>query len=328
MRKLMVMGLLALASPADPSFAEDRSDWLTGVALADGAFNSKGSRLNFDYTYPTAKQMDYFVAKGFHTFRIPLIARRILSENESVRETVDWRIIAGLIQHAALSDSSVIIDLHQFGSMPSGLVGQDPVSTDGFVAFWRIVAERLKTKPNVIFGLMNEPNKQSASEWLPAANAAIQAIRQAGAKQLILVPGSYWDGAGNWTRTDNATVMLAVEDPERNFAYEVHQYLDGNSSGTSKDVVSGSGATRLAAFTAWARAHHVRGFLGEFGFAATPAAMKEGADLLAHMKTNRDVWLGWTYWAAGAWWGTYMFSVEPNKDGSDKPQMAVLEAGR
>ena len=324
-RQLVLAGLMALAAATGPTRAETLPGWLTGVALADGAFNSKGTRLNFDYTYPTAKQVDYFVAKGFRTFRVPLIVRRVLPENESGRESVDWRIIMALVQHAALSNSQVIIDLHQFGGMPAGLVGRDGVATEQFVSFWHIIAERLKAQPNVIFGLMNEPNKQSASEWLSAANAAILAIRHAGAKQLILVPGSYWDGAGNWTHTDNATVMLGVEDPERNFAYEVHQYLDADSSGTSKDVVPGSGATRLAAFTSWARAHRARGFLGEFGFAATPEAMKEGADLLAHMKTNRDVWLGWTYWAAGAWWGTYMFSVEPNKDGTDKPQMAVLE---
>ena len=54
---------------------------------------------------------------------------------------------------------------------------------------------------------MNEPHDQSASAWLGSANAAIAAIRNAGAMQEILVPGSYWDGAGSWTTTDNATVI-------------------------------------------------------------------------------------------------------------------------
>ncbi|HIB99683.1 TPA: glycoside hydrolase family 5 protein, partial [Candidatus Poribacteria bacterium] len=39
---------------------------------------------------------------------------------------------------------------------------------------------------------------------------------------------------------------------------------------------------------------------------------------------NTDVWLGWTYWAAGPWWGDYMFSIEP-KIGEDRPQMVILE---
>ena len=61
---------------------------------------------------------------------------------------------------------------------------------------------------------MNEPHEQSASAWLGSANAAIAAIRNAGAMQEILVPGSYWDGAWSWTTTDNATVIgTGVQEP-------------------------------------------------------------------------------------------------------------------
>jgi endoglucanase len=41
------------------------------------------------------------------------------------------------------------------------------------------------------------------------------------------------------------------------------------------------------------------------------------------MADNRDVWRGWTYWAAGPWWGEYMFSVELSKTG-DRAQMDIL----
>jgi hypothetical protein len=38
------------------------------------------------------------------------------------------------------------------------------------------------------------------------------------------------------------------------------------------------------------------------------------------------VWNGWTWWAAGPWWGNYIFSVEPNADGSDANRiMATLQ---
>jgi endoglucanase len=119
-------------------------------------------------------------------------------------------------------------------------------------------------------------------------------------------------------------VMLDVVDPLSNFAYEVHQYLDDNSSGTSPDVVEWAGSARLAGFTDWARQHGVRGILGEFGWADTPEAQVEGEALMRHMSENRDVWIGGTYWAAGPWWGDYMFSVAPNEDG-DRPQMEVLK---
>jgi endoglucanase len=41
------------------------------------------------------------------------------------------------------------------------------------------------------------------------------------------------------------------------------------------------------------------------------------------MAQNRDVWIGGAYWAAGQWWGDYMFSIEP-KDNRDRPQLEVL----
>jgi len=46
-------------------------------------------------------------------------------------------------------------------------------------------------------------------------------------------------------------------------------------------------------------------------------------DMLQAMERDRDVWLGFTWWSAGPWWGDYMFSIEP-KDGQDKPQMTWL----
>lgn len=34
-------------------------------------------------------------------------------------------------------------------------------------------------------------------------------------------------------------------------------------------------------------------------------------------QANKDVWNGWTWWAAGPWWGNYIFLLEPNSDGTD-----------
>lgn len=298
--------------------------WLTGVNLSGGELNWPQNRLGWNYVYPSATEIKYYSSKGFKLFRIPLLTGRILSGSMSTEGGgADWKALTTLIAQAAALNAWVIVDMHQFGTMPSGLVGHDAAATADFVVAWSEIAKRLKGTPNVIFGLMNEPNKQTAAEWLSGANAAIAAIRKAGAMQLILVPGSYWDGAWTWTSSDNGTVMAAIKDPSNNYAVEVHQYLDRYSTGTVPDVVKGNGKTSLAAFTAWARAHHVKGFLGEFGFAASADALAEGQDILAYLAANKDVWRGWTYWAGGPWWGNYMFSVEP-ANGVDKPQMSLL----
>ena len=322
------LALLALtqAGFAASSPRADSPGTLPGVNLPSGSFGSDGNQLEQDYTYPTKATIDYYTDKGFKIFRISFLAKRVLKPASPGRfvTTADMKILKELIGYAETKGAAVILDMHDYGLSVSGkLIGRDPGSTEEFAAAWKTIAGEIAQKPNVVFGLMNEPNRQTASEWLTGANAAIAAIRQAGAKQLALVPGSYWDSGHTWTSTDNAKVMLGFRDPAKNFAFEAHQYLDSDNSGSHASVVPGSGSTRLAAFTEWARKNGVRGFLGEFGWAANDAAQKEGRDLLCFIKANQDVWLGWTYWAGGPWWGDYMFSIEP-RDGTDRPQMDVL----
>ncbi|WP_330084547.1 glycoside hydrolase family 5 protein [Methylocystis iwaonis] len=307
-----------------PNVALCSDAWKTGVNLSGAELNPGRNRPNIDYVLPTTQQIDYFAARGLLTFRIPVLSSRLFVSDKSI-VTEDWRALVSLIDYAARKGADVIVDLHQYGAIDSRLIGRDASATQEFAAVWGEIAARLRGRTNVVFGLMNEPHEQSAAEWLTGGNAAIAAIRKSGARQLILVPGSYWSGAHSWTNTDNGAVMTGVVDPGDNFAYELHQYLDADSSGTSPQASLGAGKARLKEFTEWARARHAKAFLGEFGFAATPEALAEGRAMLDFMAQNRDVWIGWAYWAAGAWWGDYMFSVEP-KDGHDRPQMSILSA--
>ncbi len=323
---VLALALLAGVGAAGARDATQPPPWLPGVNLDAGSFGPSGTRLGTDYTYPTTEEIDYFTEKGFKVFRIPFLAKRVLRSDADghPKPTVDFSILTKLIDHAASKDAMVILDMHDYGRTATGkLIGRDPGSVEEFAESWETIAALLAGRQTLMFGLMNEPNEQTAAEWLEGANAAVAAIRRAGARQLVLVPGSHWDTARTWTTTDNKKVMLGFQDPADNFAFEVHQYLDGNSSGTHAQVVTGSGSKRLTAFTEWARKHGVRGFLGEFGWADNAAAHKEGRALLCAMASNRDVWLGWTYWAAGPWWGDYMFSIEP-ANGEDRPQLKVL----
>jgi endoglucanase len=171
------------------------------------------------------------------------------------------------VSYATSHGLKIIIEPHNFGMGFGALIGSAQTPNSAFADFWGKVAEHFKSNPNVIFGLCNEPNQQSAAQWLESANAAIAAIRNAGALQEILVPGSYWTGAWSWTTTDNDTVIgTGIKDPANNFAFEVHQYLDADSSGTQPGAVSATiGVERLTAITEWAQATGSRLFLGEVG---------------------------------------------------------------
>jgi endoglucanase len=107
-------------------------------------------------------------------------------------------------------------------------------------------------------------------------------------------------------------------------AFEVHQYFDRDYSGTSPTCQSDTiGIEKLKPFTQWLRENKHRGFLGEFGAADNPVCLAALDNTLEHVAANSDVWIGWTYWAAGAWWGDYMFSVHPSPKG-EKGQMKIL----
>jgi hypothetical protein len=174
---------------------------------------------------------------------------------------------------------------------------------------------------------MNEPNSMPTDQWVAAANAAIAGIRAAGATNLIHVPGNQWTGAHAWTAnyygTPNSVAMLNIVDPASNHVFEVHQYLDSDSSGTSTNIVNANiGVTRLSAFTSWLRANNKRGFLGEFAVAnstigggATQIGDEALTNMLSYIAANSDVWEGWAWWAAGPWWGSYMFTLEPTNLG-------------
>jgi len=48
------------------------------------------------------------------------------------------------------------------------------------------------------------------------------------------------------------------------------------------------------------------------------------------MENNSSVWMGWTYWAAGPWWGSGFPSIEPQGNNDSYTMMALgkhLEPG-
>ena len=66
--------------------------------------------------------------------------------------------------------------------------------------------------------------------------------------------------------------------------------------------------------------------MGEFGAADNTTCLNALDNMLQNIGDNSDVWVGWTYWAAGRWWGDYMFSVHPSNDHTtDKPQLPTLK---
>jgi endoglucanase len=308
----------------------------TGVNLAGGEFwmpgkPKEGVRPNYgvNYSYPTEAEIDYFSSKGMNIFRYQFLWETLQPALRTPFDKTDLERLKTSVKFATSRKLVVLLDPHNYARYyGTNVVGGPKVGTGDFAEFWERLALEFKNDPYVWFGLVNEPHDMPTEQWFEAANACIVAIRQTGARNLILVPGNSWSGAHSWTsggERSNAKHVLGVKDPLDYWAIEVHQYLDADSSGTHRAVVSPTiGSERLAKFVAWCREHKKRAVLGEFGAPVVPNGQEALDDLLSSMERDRDVWLGWTWWAAGSRWGNYMFTIQP-RDGADRPQMVWLQ---
>ncbi|AVQ05311.1 TPA: glycoside hydrolase family 5 protein [Xanthomonas vasicola pv. zeae] len=323
----IVFGSVSLAH------AETRALTYAGVNLSGAEFASskRPGVLNKDYMYAAASDYTYFAGVGMNTIRLPILWERLQPTARGDLDPTQLALLQQAVARAKAAGMYLIIDIHNYAKYYGYKIGSPEVPVAAFTDLWRRLALEFNSDNAVMFGLMNEPNNISASEWAGAAQAAIDAIRRTGANNLILVPGTLWTGAHSWYSStndgySNATALTSIYDPLDRYAFEVHQYLDADSSGTSSTCVSSTiGAERLRNFTQWLRTNRKRGFLAEFGSVNNAVCNQALKGMLAHMESNADVWLGWTCWGAGSWWNlSYAYNVHPNKDGTDKPQMAIL----
>lgn len=308
---------------------------LRGVSLAGAEFGD-GGKFGTSYMYPDAKYVHgydsprYFRDRGMNVFRLPFRWERLQPDLGRGFAADELERLQTTVSDLEALGATVVLDVHNYARYARKVVGSSDLPSSALADLWRRLAELYENDDRVVFGLMNEPNDMPSEQWLDAANAAIAAIRATGAKNLILVPGNRWTGAHSWRAGDagaNAIVMLGVRDPGNHFVFEVHQYLDSDSSGSSEVCVSETiGVERMLAFTTWAREHGFKAFVGEFNGGDNPVCETAVRSMLEHIENASDVYIGWTWWAAGPWWGDSPRVLEPFRDGSDKPQMKWLDS--
>ncbi|WP_437728133.1 glycoside hydrolase family 5 protein [Sorangium sp. So ce861] len=315
---------------------------LRGISLAGAEFGvdafGKGNLpgtpgVHYNYPDPAFSKgytsADYFIAKGMNTFRVPFRWERLQPARNQPLNAAELNRLTTTVNNLTAKGAYVVLDVHNYARYGTGVVGAEIPIAD-FAEFWGRVAVEFKGNAKVVFALMNEPHDMPTETWIEAANAAIVSIRAAGATNLILVPGNGWSGAHSFNATfygtSNAEALLKITDPKGYVAFEVHQHLDEDSSGKSPTCVSETvGVERLQVFTEWLRKHRKKGFLGEFSGGPSAVCLKAIANVVVYLEQNKDVYVGWTYWAAGPSWKSYFTSLEP-RDGADTPQMISLQA--
>jgi len=305
--------------------------------------------VDHDYTWPRADSILHFAAKGMGVVRIPFLWERLQPKLNGAFNRAYLAALDKAVSEVTSANMSAVIDPHNYArfcfgnkaanSNPSGgckVIGQGvPVSAFA-EGLWKPLAAHFAKCELCIFAIMNEPNTMPTELWAATASAAIQAIRAGGAtQQLVLVPGNGWTGASHWLETwpdtpaakiSNAEAFANFTDPSNNWAFEMHQYLDKDSSGRGTVCASPTwGVEALTNVTSWLEQKGFRAWIGEFGAANNPVCQKAVTNMLDFMEQHSAAWIGWAWWAAGPWWGTANpMSLEPNADGSDKPQFAWL----
>lgn len=302
---------------------------LRGVNMGGAEFGSSklpGVRFK-DYTYPSRADLRHFAELGANTIRLPFRWERVQPVPKGPFEASELDEIAKVVGIARELNLCVILDAHNFGTHGKARLGTAALPISALVDFWLRMRAAFPDPTHTALGLMNEPARAARADWARAAQETLSALRGAGSHHLVLVSGAGWSGAHDWLQRhdglSNAQAFAALNDPLRRSLIEVHQYADADASGTRSECMAPARMRAILERVAgWAEANQQRLFLGEFGVAPTPACL---ATLKAMLESVRDApWAGWTYWAAGAWWGPgYVFGVHPIA-GQPRPQTALL----
>ena len=295
------------------------------------------------YLWVSHEDIDYVASKG-------VAFVRLLFSWEILQPDLNGDLAAGYessmrdrVTYAAGKGLNVMIEPHggestRFARYKGQPVGSAAVPNSAFADMWGRLAALYQANSEVLFGLMNEPNAMSTLQWFGAAQAAIDAIRAAGASNMIMVPGNGFSQPSPWNdswydtaavKVSNAAGWSTLQDPLNNIAVSVHTYFDADGGGGADDIADPDIIQqRLQPVVDWARAGGRKVHLGEFGAnAATPGAEAAVAHAVAYMDANTDVMIGWAWWAYGppSWWGGYHFTLCPTADYTvDDPKMAWL----
>jgi len=295
-----------------------------------GVFGQKGQglpgRFGVDYAFINKSTVDIFVdQEKVNLFRVTFLMERMTPLATGLggpfNETYFGFYKDAVDYITRTKGAYAIIDPHNYMRYndPSGqpftgsVIGNtsDPTAatTADFATFWGKLAARFLSNEKVIFGLNNEPHDMPTSLVLLNNQAAINAIRAVGARQLIIAPGNGFTGGHSWNQTTGANgdapsseFLGKIRDPLHNTAIDMHEYLDIDFSG-GHNVCAQPGPSNLDGFTNFLKQNNLKAILSEFGAGDNPNCFQFVDDLLNYVAAH-DEYIGWTAWAAGPIWGT------------------------
>ncbi|KZS87205.1 cellulase-domain-containing protein [Sistotremastrum niveocremeum HHB9708] len=300
--------------------------FLQGVNLAGFDF---GANTDGSYTVPKGlspppiSQCQHFASEGVNLFRIPFAWQLAQSSLGATISSAFWTEYDAVVNACLQTGAYVIVDVHNYARWNGQLIGESGGPTNAqFANLWSQIAAHYANQPKIFFGIMNEPHHLvSVTDWAGSVQAAVTAIRSAGAtSQFILIPGSSWSSA-QALPTEAGPALLKVKDADGSVGkliFDVHKYLDSDNSGTHADCVTDN-VSVFQTLVAWLKQNNRQALLSETGGGNTASCETDLLSQLTYIKSAYPTIIGYTIWAAGAFAPSYVLSVTPNSDGSDQP---------
>ena len=326
-----------------------------GVAFRGVAISGAEAGSDVSYAFQgmpdLQTDMSYYVEKGMNTIRFPIkwsyITDSISDDSPSPSGQQYLDAIRNSIEEMLANDINVILDFHSYMRFAPGTYAgnSNEIATEqDMYNIWSIISNELKEVANqypdqLMFELANEPYSMATQQVLDNHNSAIQAVRDAGIDNMVVLDGNSWSGLHSWNKVGSATdgktnaevfIPENIIDPANNYSIAVHQYVDWNGSGgspTGQELSSFINYAHFDEFMAWVHEHNVKVMLGEFGGGDEANSMADVNYLLQQVEANPYVegeggFIGWAAWVGGHTWAQHNFNyIGPNPDGSDNIKM-------
>lgn len=140
---------------------------------------------------------------------------------------------------------------------------------------------------------MNEPHDiPDITMWAASVQAAVTAIRQAGATtNILLLPGNNYTSAGTFISSGSADALKTVvnlDGSTTNLVFDVHKYLDSDNSGTNAECVTNNIDDAFAPLAQWLRCNGRMAFNTETGGGNTASCAQYLCEQIAFQKANSD----------------------------------------
>lgn len=144
--------------------------------------------------------------------------------------------VRSLVRAAKARKLAIILEVHDATSLGnrSGACPQIRI-----VDYWKSIAGLLQGQERyVIINIANEPRGGADEKaWIGETIAAVQAMRSAGFRHLLMVDAPGWGQDGEHVMRDNAAKVLAA-DPLHQIVFSIHMYGGYDSTNKVTDYIA------------------------------------------------------------------------------------------